>query len=103
MRMLLPGARLRRRIRKLLSTFHNDCQYRDFNESLRHLAEFDEVPMPALERYECLDNRKTLGLTGDADVNGMLGLIHPENWRKMKASPGKPVRPTCAYWVGTSS
>ena len=34
-------------------------------------------------------------------VNGKLELSHPENWRKMKASPGKPFCPTCACWVGT--
>jgi hypothetical protein len=31
MRMLLPDVKLRRRIRELLSTFYNDCQYPDFN------------------------------------------------------------------------
>jgi hypothetical protein len=52
MRMLLPGVKLRRRIRELLSTFYNDCQYPDFNEALRLLAEFYKVPVPAVEWHE---------------------------------------------------
>ena len=79
MRMLLPGVELRRRIRVLLSTFYNDCQYPDFNAALRLLAEFYKVPVPAVEWYEYLDNRKTLGPTWDAAVNGKLELIDPEN------------------------
>ena len=103
MRMLLPDVKLRRRIRELPSTLYNDCQYPDFNEALRLFAEFYKVPVPAVEWYEYLDDRKTLGLTWYEGVNGKLGLSHPENWRKMKASPGKPFRPTCACWVGPSS
>jgi len=44
MRMLLPGGKLRRRVRELLSTVYNGCPYPDFNEALRLLAEFSEVP-----------------------------------------------------------
>ena len=101
MRMLLPDVKLRRRIRELPSTLYNDCQYPDFNEALRLFAEFYKVAVPAVEWYEYLDDRKTLGLTWYEGVNGKLELSHPENWRKMKASPGKPFCPTCACWVGT--
>jgi len=79
MRMLLPSVELRRRIRKLLGTFYNDCQYPDFNATLRLLAEFYKVPRTGGRVVRVPRQPEDARPDLDEGANGTLELSHPEN------------------------
>ena len=100
--MLFPGVRLRRKVRERLEKFYAEYQDPDFAEALRLLAEFYDLPVPKIHWYEKIDNGRSLGMTDD---DGTISLVHPENWKQMKACPAtkthKGFQPTCAFWVTT--
>lgn len=95
MRVLIPGVRLRRRVRERLEAFYAQYQDPDFDEAVRLLSEFYKLPLPKIRWYEKINNGRILGLT---EENGTISLTHPEDFKRMQA--GKTFQPTCAQWVG---
>jgi hypothetical protein len=79
MRMILPGLRDRRAIRRLLGTFFNEHRQPDFDRAIAAISRFYRLRRPQVEWFEYLDWGKTVGRTYE---NGKIHLVHPENWKR---------------------
>ena len=78
MRMILPSAKERRNIDRLLSSFFQDYKPQDFKRATAALCRFYHLKMPKIEWFEYIDWGKTAGKTYE---NGQIYLVHPENWK----------------------
>jgi hypothetical protein len=77
--MLLPPIRARREIDKALTEFFRTHEPRDFQRAMLCMAQYYRLPTPRITWFHYLDWGKTAGRTFD---NGMLHLVHPENWKR---------------------
>lgn len=79
MRMILPGLRERRSIRRLLGNFFHEHRQADFDRAIAAISRFYRLPRPPVEWFEYLDWGKTVGRTY---ADGKIHLVHPENWKR---------------------
>jgi len=79
MRMILPTARERRQIDRMLSSFFHEPREPQFRRALVQLCRFYRLPTPRITWFEYLDWGKTAGRTYE---NGAIHLVHPENWKR---------------------
>jgi predicted SprT family Zn-dependent metalloprotease len=77
--MLVPTAKERRLIQRLLISFFNGGEERDFKRAVKHVCNFYKLKPPKVKWFERLDWGSTAGRTYD---NGEVHLVHPENWKK---------------------
>ncbi len=79
MKMILPSVKDRRLIKTYLSQFFHTHHCADFNRAISAICRFYNLPRPRVEWYEYLDWGRTAGKTYE---DGMVHLVHPENWKK---------------------
>jgi hypothetical protein len=97
MRMLFPGVKVRREVKRRLEAFFDAYQNADFDVAIQMWCAFYKLPAPKILWFEYLGHGKLLGETME---DGEVRLIHPENWKQMKAKP--TFKPTRAQWVNTT-
>jgi hypothetical protein len=77
--MILPPLHHRREIDRYLSSFFSDYKLSTFQRAVSLMCQFYGLRRPRIEWYEYLDWGKTAGKTYE---NGIIHLVHPENWKK---------------------
>ncbi len=75
----LPGIRERRSIDRWLTAFFREYRLADFRRAIAAMSRFFRLPPPRIDWFEYLDWGKTAGRTYE---NGVIHLVHPENWKK---------------------
>jgi len=79
MRMILPPLKERRVIDRALLAFFREEKSVQFSRAIGAICRFYKLKRPRIEWYEYLDWGRTVGRTYD---NGVVHLVHPENWKK---------------------
>lgn len=79
MRMMIPGVRDRRVIDRQLTGFFREYREADFRRAIAALSRFYHLRSPRVEWFEYLDWGKSAGRCYE---DGMIHLVHPENWKK---------------------
>ncbi len=79
MRMIIPGVRERRLIDRQLTGFFHDYREAGFRRAIAALSRFYHLRSPRVEWFEYLDWGKSAGRCYE---DGMIHLVHPENWKK---------------------
>lgn len=77
--MIVPPLARRKAIDRGLAEFFKTHRQSAFNRAIGDFCRFYGIKRPRIEWYEYIDWGKTAGKTYE---NGLIHLIHPENWKR---------------------